>query len=1602
MSQAEIHTRLLSSRHELLDISLRNNMLDFKLSKTSLALVGEQAEAVVKTLCKQHRSMVFASIPSRDQREAALNGPQPGEAEAAPLDQGGADRELWPRLDEPDEAEPAPPSPSPEPLPSIGSDSNRLTDNKLQTALSAEDLFKRLLKIQTAAEDFIQEQGVNVLFLAVGFLHWYEDARSDRLRRAPLVLVPVQLKRGGPNGGTFRLEYSGDELGRNLSLELKLKNDFKLDWPHYAVETFAESEELPSLEHFFASVAESISSQPRWRIKPDEICLGFFSFGKYLMFHDLDPDTWPVGKKPEDHPILRQLLGEGGTQEAPAFDEHARVDTILQHHPVHFVMDADSSQTRAIMEAGAGRNVVIQGPPGTGKSQTIANIIAECLGQGKTVLFVAEKMAALEVVKRRLDKAQLGDAVLELHSRKAIKLALIRELERTLTQGKPQIADTSEQTRALIALRDQLTAHCEAINAPVGSSGIPFINALGQYLQLRREQTDLQSWSFDPMHGWSFDDYLRQRQVVAEMARQLELMGRPSSHSFWGTTRAAFSPLDATQVNQWLSQAIAHEQQLTRMALPLTEQLGLPAQPTLANARQISDVLRRLLDAPDLAEARLAAPEWLPQAEAIRSLIAAGHRMGAVRARYADALGESAWDQDLRGERQLLAQYGGKWWRRWSGTYRQLLARLQTLCAMPLPQDPAAQLALVDAVLEFQHHRSVCQHYAALGQALFGARWQGQASDWPALSQLSEWIIALHNDVQNGQLPPKTCAFLLSCPTRQELERISAALLNESQQCSLRLADILNALALHQPYPLADLAQWALQRLDELLGYWRRELDGMYAISRFNQISINLTQAGLHEIAEQAANWDASGDQFLRAFDWTWYSGLMRQAYAERPQLSQFDRIRHESLIEAFRNLDKSSLRSNQDSLAAQLWDGLPLISQAGEMDIIRREINKKKRHLPIRKLLNETSRAIQRIKPVFMMSPISIANFLPPGRIEFDVVIFDEASQIKAVDAFGAILRGRQLIVVGDTRQMPPTDFFNREVELDDDDNLTNDIESILAMCRARGIQERFLAWHYRSRHESLIAVSNLEFYDRKLIIFPSPGTNSNATGLKFRHVQGATYDRGGKRTNPDEARQVAQAVVRHATARPQLSLGVVAFSMAQREQIQLEIEQLRRESPALEQFITSHHQGEPFFIKNLENVQGDERDVIFISVGYGRGESGRIDKNFGPINREGGERRLNVLITRAKLAMEIFSSFRADELELDGAAKHGPRALKRFLSYAENGDLRLPRETGRAADSPFEREVLLALQERGYAVEPQVGSAGYFIDIAVRDPAAPGRYVLAIECDGASYHSAQSARDRDRLRQAVLEGLGWRFHRIWSAEWFRNPGQETDRAVAAIEQARQLSAAPAPPAAEPPEIEPPALQRFSREERMPDAAAEPYRKAELGQLPAFNAPELHMVDPRQLAYTIKAVVAAEAPVHQEAVTRRLLARYGLGRAGNRIVAAINQAIAAGVAAGLFVHADGFLYADGQRPARIRSRAGLEPAERKIELVAPEELEAALLETVRLGFSIKPEAAIDKALELLGFNRATKRMNQLMAARIDALLAARRLAQVGGMLTSP
>ena len=846
-----------------------------------------------------------------------------------------------------------------------------------------------------------------------------------------------------------------------------------------------------------------------------------------------------------------------------------------------------------------------------------------------------------------------------------------------------------------------------------------------------------------------------------------------------------------------------------------------------------------------------------------------------------------AWDQDLLETRQHLANYGGKWWRPLSGNYRRARNRLEGLCRGQMPQGVEEQLALVDAVLEARRNREVIGEHETLGATLFGAQWQGERSDWQVLGTLLGWIVDLYREVGESQLPEGLIDFLAGDPAIAGLEQKITA--TESALVDHESAfDVLAGLLELARETRVSLLEQPLTMQESVFDTWHRNLDQLRALITYNQLSESMEAEGLGSVLEQARSWPEAATRLVNAYRYTWFEGLLELAFRERPPLARFDRANHEYVAEKFRELDRLVIEHNRARLAHAHWRGVPTHEAGGQLGVLKREMQKKRRHLPIRQLVRRAGDAIQAIKPVFMMSPLSIANFLEPGALDFDLVVFDEASQVRPVEALGAIARGRQVVVVGDGKQLPPTSFFDRLMAAEDPDSesVTADLESVLGLFSAQGAPERMLRWHYRSRHESLITVSNHEFYENRLVVFPSPDKGREDVGLVYHHLPDTVYDRGGTRSNAGEAKCVAEAVMEHARNRAHLTLGVAAFSVAQMQAIENQLEILRRNDPSCEAFFADHPH-EPFFVKNLENVQGDERDVVFISVGYGKIAGGYVPMSFGPLNSDGGERRLNVLITRARRVCEVFTNLTADDIDLGRSNARGVRALKTFLKYAKDGQLDVPVATGREPDSPFEESVLSALQREGYQVETQVGSAGFFIDLAVVDPECPGRYLLGVECDGATYHSARSARDRDRLRQEVLEALGWRIHRVWSTDWFRNPDAELKRLVGSIEEAKLYGG-------------PPQENGHGATSRTTDIArGEELASAEVPTVPKYEKWDVritygggfHEVSPDSLGDIVADIVEVEGPIHVQELSRRVTESAGISRTGSRIKTVIEAA---------------------------------------------------------------------------------------------------------------
>lgn len=684
----------------------------------------------------------------------------------------------------------------------------------------------------------------------------------------------------------------------------------------------------------------------------------------------------------------------------------------------------------------------------------------------------------------------------------------------------------------------------------------------------------------------------------------------------------------------------------------------------------------------------------------------------------------------------------------------------------------------------------------------------------------------------------------------------------------------------------------------------------------------------------------------------------------------------------------------------------------------MRRELQKKTRHVPVRQLMQRLPSLLPRLKPCLLMSPLSVAQYLDAGHSQFDVVVFDEASQIPVWDSIGAIARGQQLVVVGDTKQLPPTSFFSKSANDDDgagDDGQVEDLESILDECLGADMNRLRLQWHYRSRHESLITFSNVTYYDSQLITFPSPVTDDVA--VRLERVAGV-YDRGGSRSNRAEAEAIVQGIEQHYLdpARRRQSLGVVTFNQPQQSLIETLLDARRRANAALDKAISAQAR-EPLFIKNLENVQGDERDVIYFSITYGPDAAGKMTMNFGPLNGEGGHRRLNVAISRAREGVVIYSTLLPQQIDLSRVRAAGVRDLKHYLEFALKGPRALVEQslpTGREPDSPFETQVIKVLRERGWVVHPQVGCSGYRIDMGVVDPRAPGRYLLGIECDGRAYHAGATARDRDRLRQVVLEGLGWRLHRIWSTDWWINPEREVEKLLARLEAElarEEEEAAPEPEVApEAPDAadddvafsittEGEAQPRQAGPAGAPAGGIETYAVA---ALPAGDAQAFYVqASNARLSAELRQVIETEGPLPESVLHRRVARAWGLERTGTRIVERLRQLTPADIGRTQEGEVT-FLWPAGTRAADwagFRGAGDDEASRRRVDDVCLEELANGVLRVLAMTGNAPRADVIKSVCRLLGQSRTPADAEARLGQALAALLAQGRVREDAGML---
>ncbi|WP_182867578.1 DUF4011 domain-containing protein [Rhodopirellula sp. JC639] len=1274
-----------------------------------------------------------------------------------------------------------------------------LERNEVCATIGGEELAKRLVTLYRSSRNDLVEGGSNTLYLAVGFLRWKERPSDSRSFRAPLLLVPAKLLRKNANSA-YRLAHHEDDVRFNATLIQKLKRDFDCDLSRFESQLPMDNNGV-DVPRVLDMVRREIRELPGFEVV-DESALASFSFAKYLMWKDLVDRSDQL----EQNRVVRHLVRNPETAFQSAVETSIpdqtemdrRFDPIDLIHP----LDADSSQLAAVMAAAEGHDFVLIGPPGTGKSQTIANMIAQCLAGGKTVLFVAEKTAALDVVQRRLEQNGLGDFCVELHSNKAERKRFLRQLDQAWQSGgRKGRTHWKKISEELKLSRDQLNAYVRSLHRQA-SNGWTAYQAIGVSVAGKSIETPRLSWPDHDQHD------RHTYQLMERLADEIALN--------FGAV-ADMEPLNAVTRTQWSMQ---WEQELLEHCEKLCtaidafrpelarfcDALGLqmPGDCIDASSSQLRNLHRLAIELAATADDdyQTVFDDQLAELPGhLKDLDDAINAFDSAAAQCAvtfddDDLKRIPVDQLQRDWNAALESY-------WPLSYLRKRAVTKSL-------QRDARLGVADPPNDFEPIRTMQRELAKIDRNPLASRdhlWQHRHTATASVGQHLERCRDLMKLVRRVARPDRNSASQFDS-LRQVLKpflqhRSSDDPLFETAKQFSRSYESLDTAAGHFEHlagSRACLAKSATCLADSVAMARRIEANRtkLQRWTAWQSVRSRACDVGLTPIIMATELGEVPYQDVPDRFRLAYVRWWLPRVIDSDDVLRDFQRFQHENTIDSFVDLDAKARQAAASRVRKSVAHRLPEQSEVprkSELGLLRHQIGLKRPSKSIRELVSMMPEHFASLAPCLLMSPLSIAQYLPADQPPFDVVIFDEASQITTWDAIGAIARGRQTIIVGDPNQLPPTNFFGKSNDDEDDEQLEDyerDLESILDEAKASGLPTLQLNWHYRSRHESLIAFSNHHYYDNQLVTFPSPETTDSAVSM--RHLPHSQYDRGKTRTNKIEAEAiVAESVARmkqwlELPEQDRKTLGVVTFNSQQQTLIQDLFDQAQRDDPTLEWFF-SDDRIEPTVVKNLENVQGDERDLMLFSITFGPGKSGKVPLTFGALNRDGGERRLNVAVTRAREELIVFSSFTADQLPAENSKSRGVRDLKAFLAFAEKGTTEFERiEASSVPSSPLSQDtagslpslesaIADRLRSRGWDVTRQVGVSGFRIALAVRDPSDPNTYLAGIECDGANYRNSATARDRDKTRQWVLENLGWNILRVWSRDWWYDPEGAIER---------------------------------------------------------------------------------------------------------------------------------------------------------------------------------------------------------------------------------
>lgn len=1301
----------------LLDLSLKNSLLHFKPEKNCLHFISSDIDSAFNKLLS-HEEYSILEMPTNSR------GTLPDKTYFGTKNQLSALTELF-------EIE--------------------LKNKRLRTYSSKEEISDVMRYLSKKAKTAEEEAGANVIYLAFGFLKWYENSSNEAMY-APLLLCPAKIIKG-KGGKGYSIRLTDDEMQVNTTLLEFLLREFKID-----IRGLDNISSAIKVSEIIAMVKMEILNMKNWDVL-EEIYLANFSFARFAMWNDIRKNIDKFRK----NQLVKSLINNRLEITNKVFEDKAEDD--YSPSDVLMPLACDSSQFSAIAEAVNGTSFVLHGPPGTGKSQTITNIIANCLNKGKRVLFVAEKQAALSVVKKRLDSIGLGDFCLELHSNKVDKSVILHNLETTLSlKSEEKNPDFAIKGELIETIRRELNEPVNALHKK-RRLGVSIYEAILIYLMNKNapDVLDIESTFYDSLTKEKLENYEKMLMDVAAAAKQCG-----------GVYRSPFENVNLLEYDNDVKNSVYFS-----------------AEVMLAEIRHIKNYLSLFLDfyrqkISAFTEKKLATLIQLIEllsGDEIKKYFDCEESEFYVffnANKRLDRLLDSYFKNfrtliPLETSEAVIEQELDNWGENYKSSkiLSTIVKRLRRVSIVKLtPQDEIKYIGIVAQIYSdiklITSNTSLSENFVDRGGKINFKRREEFLDTLMLMHALCEGVFMDYNADSFNSVCVKSVKGGYALPILVGLKQAIGGFKLSKQN----FVKAINA----------ESDGWYD---DDLLDYFNTKasslidnIDMLAGWCSYNRISRDLNNAGLTFITDSLSTGAVSCENLLDSFRKNVYRNFLETNIGADAVLSKFSSSALEEKIEQLKTLDEQYSALSKEHIKQELISRLPSTSTEGALSLevlaFQRHLKSNLRGVTLKNFFAEIPDLLSKLAPCMLMSPITVSQYLEAEPNLFDLVVFDEASQLPTSEAIGSLARAKSAIIVGDPKQLPPTSFFSSGYV--DEENLENeDLESILDDCLALSMPEKHLTWHYRSKHESLIAFSNIMYYGSKLCTFPSPDALESKVRLAL--VEDGVYDRGFTKRNKGEADALVAEVIRRLkdAKLSQSSIGIVTFSTAQQDYIERRLTEALIKNKLED---VAYEREEPIFVKNLENVQGDERDVILFSVCYGPDRTGRISLNFGPLNQVGGWRRLNVAVSRAREEMIVFSSMTSAMIDLSKTNSKGVYGLKAFLEFAQKGKTTLAfnSEELQTTKSGIGKYIAEELKNYGFECRYDVGISEFKIDCAVLDPKNKKRFILAIVCDGFTAYRS-SAKDRSILQTQILKHNNWNVVRLFSINFINNPKREIKR---------------------------------------------------------------------------------------------------------------------------------------------------------------------------------------------------------------------------------